>query len=293
MEKTFLFRQNNGTSSPLTCIDVDSKGKFIVCGNTASSVFIVDAKNGRLKQTIEGHDAKITDVTFVQNRFHVLSCSWDATTRLWDSKEKGEPRVLKHGSEVKSLTASLALGKGAAGARDGELKIFSLRTMKNLRNIPAHKSDISGLAILDDDSKLVTSSWDGECKLWNLTSFELEQELVTKKERIRALAATPDGSKIALGMHSGKILLIDLENPSEIKQLVAHSDIVDSLSIDSTGERLVSGSWDRTIRLWSLNRNKEISSGKLLAGITAVEWNPKDEVVYSADFSGAITSWRI
>jgi len=31
----------------------------------------------------------------------------------------------------------------------------------------------------------------------------------------------------------------------------------------------------------------------LLSGITAVEWNPKDEVVYSTDFSGAITSWTI
>lgn len=293
MEKTFLFRQNGGISSPLTCIAVDPKGKFIVCGNTASSIFVVDTKNGKLKQTIEGHEGKISGVSFVQNRFHVLSCSWDATTRLWDSKEKGDPRVLNHGSEVKTLTSSLALGKGVAGARDGELKIFSLSTMKNLRNIQAHKSDISGLALLDDEAKLVTSSWDGECKLWNLASYELEKKLVKKKSRIRALAATPDGSKIALGMHSGKILLVDLETPSEIKQLVGHTDIVESLSIDSTGERLVSASWDRTIRLWSLNSNKEISSGNLLAGITAVEWDPKDEVVYSTDFSGAITSWSI
>ncbi|MCK5264638.1 MAG: hypothetical protein KAR03_03440, partial [Candidatus Thorarchaeota archaeon] len=100
-------------------------------------------------------------------------------------------------------------------------------------------------------------------------------------------------SKLVLGMHSGKISLIDIETRSEIKQLVGHKDIVESLSIDTTGERLVSGSWDRTIRLWSLNSNKEISSGKLLAGITAVEWDPKDEVVYSTDFSGAITSWSI
>jgi len=264
-----------------------------VCGNTASDIFIVDAKKGKLKQTLTGHDGKISGVSFVQNRFHVLSCSWDATTRLWDSKEKGDPLVLKHGSEVKTLAVSQELGKGVAGARDGELKIFSLSTMKNLRNIQAHKSDISGLAILDDATKLVTSSWDGECKLWNLTSYELEKVLVKNKERIRALTATPDGSKIALGMHSGKILLIDLENPSEIMQLVGHTDIVESLSIDTTGERLISGSWDRTIRLWSLNRNKEITSGNLLAGITAVEWDPKDEVVYSTDFSGAITSWSI
>lgn len=293
MEKTFLFRQNNGTSSPLTCLSISSKGKFIACGNTESTIFIVDTKTGKLKQTIEGHDGKITGVSFVRDRFHILSCSWDSTTRLWDIKEKGEPLTLKHGSEVKTLTVSQELRKGVAGARDGEIKIFSLSTMKNLRNIQAHQSDISGLAILEDTAKLITSSWDGECKIWNMNSYELETQLGNHKERIRTLASTPDGSKVVLGMHSGKILVIDLEVPSQIKQIIGHKDVVEALSIDSTGERLASGSWDRTFRLWSLNSYKEISSGNLLTGITAVKWAPKDELVYSADFSGAITSWNI
>jgi len=208
-------------------------------------------------------------------------------------KEKGDPITLKHGSEVKSLAISQEIGKGAAGARDGEIKIFSLSTMKNLRNIQAHNSDISDMAIINETAQLVTSSWDGECKIWNLSSYEMELRLVSQKERIRAIAATPDGSKVVLGLHSGKILLIDVENPTEAKKLAGHTDVVSSLSIDSTGERLVSSSWDRSIRLWSLNSNKEISSGTLLTGITAVQWDPKDEVIYSVDFSGAITSWNI
>ena len=208
-------------------------------------------------------------------------------------KEKGEPSTLKHGSEVKSLATSQEIGKGAAGARDGEIKIFSLSTMKNLRNIQAHKSDISDMTIIGDTAQLVTSSWDGACKIWNLSSYEMETQLVSQKERIRALAATPDGSKVALGLHSGKILLIDIETPSEVKTLRGHTDIVSSLSIDSTGERLVSSSWDRSIRVWSLNSNKEIASDTLLAGITAVQWDPKDEIIYSVDFSGAITSWAL
>jgi len=264
-----------------------------VCGNTESTIFIVDTRTGKLKQTIDGHDGKITGVSFVRDRFQVLSCSWDATTRFWDSKEKSKPLILKHGSEVKTLAVSQELGKGVAGARDGEIKIFSLSTMKNLRNIQAHKSDISGLAILEDEAKLVTSSWDGECKIWNMSSYELETQLVNQKERIRSVASTQDGSKVVLGMQSGKILVIDSEDTSQIKQINGHTDVVESLSIDSDGERLASGSWDRTFRLWSLNSYKEISSGNLLTGITAVEWGPKDEVVYSADFSGAITSWGI
>jgi WD40 repeat protein len=293
LEKTLLFRINNGFASPLNCLSISPKGKLVACGSSNSTISIIDARTGKLKQTITGHDGKITGVSFVKDNSHLLSCSWDSTTRFWDLKEKGDPPTLRHGSEVKSLTISKEIGKGAAGSRDGEIKIFSLNKMKNLRNIPAHNSDISAMAIIDDTAQLVTSSWDGECKIWNLTSYELESQLIAQPERIRALAASPDGSKVVLGLHSGKILLIDLETPTDVKILTGHTDIISSLSIDSTGERLVSSSWDRTIRVWSLLRNKEISSGVMLAGITAVQWDPKDEVIYSADSSGAITSWAI
>ncbi len=293
MEKTFLFRQNGSLSSPLNCISVGPKGKFVACGSSDSSIFIVDVQTGKLKHTIEGHQGEVTGISMIKDRFHILSCGWDSTTRLWNLKDKGEPLVLKHGSEVKSLAASSEIGKGASGTRDGEIKIFSLSSMKNLRNIQAHKSDISGLSIIQEGAKLVTASWDGECKVWNLGSYEMELQLTNQQERIRSMTTTPSGTKIVLGMHSGAILVIDLETPSDIKEIAAHKDVVASLSIDSTGERLVSGSWDRSIRLWSLNSYKETSSGTLLAGITAVQWDPKDEVIYSTDFSGTIISWGI
>ena len=121
----------------------------------------------------------------------------------------------------------------------------------------------------------------------------MELQLTNQQERIRSLVTTPDGSKVVLGMHSGSILIINLETPSNIKKIAGHKDVVASLSIDSSGERLVSGSWDRSIRLWSLNSNKEVSSGTLLAGITAVQWDPKDELIYSTDFSGSVTSWGV
>lgn len=265
----------------------------MACGSSDSSIFIVDTQTGKLKHTIEGHLGEVTDVSMIKDRFHILSCSWDSTTRFWKLKEGGEPLTLKHGSEVKSLVVSQEIGKGASGARDGEIKIFSLSSMKNLRNIQAHKSDISGLAIIPESTRLVTTSWDGECKIWNLGSYELELQLTNQQERIRSMTTTPDGAKVVLGMHSGTILVLDLETPSNFKKISAHKDVVASLSIDSAGERLVSASWDRSIRLWSLHNYKETSSGTLLAGITDVQWDPKNEVIYSVDFSGAITSWRI
>lgn len=293
MEHTLLFQQDNGLLSPITCLSVGPKGRHIAYGSSDSTITVIDIRSGKKKQNIVGHEKKITGVSFKDNRYHLLSCSWDQTTRLWDTKESNEPVILKHSSEVKALATALDQSKGAAGARDGEVKVFSSNTLKNLRNLQAHQSEITGLSFIDNGTKLVTTSWSGECRIWDLSTFELAYELSRLNDRIRSVAATPNGIRLVLGLHSGMVLFIDLDNPTKIGKLEGHTDVVEALSIDSTGERLVTGSWDRTLRLWSLNSMKEISSGNLLTGITAVEWSPTNEVVYSGDFSGALVSWSI
>lgn len=293
MEQTLLFQQSNGLLSPITCISIGPKGRHIAYGASDSTITVVDTRTGKKKQSVVGHEGKVTGVSFKDNRYHLLSCSWDQTTRLWDTKESDEPIILKHNSEVKTLATALDQSKGASGARDGEVKVFSLNTLKNLRNLQAHQSEVTGVSFIDDGTKLVTTSWSGECKIWDLSSYELAQEIPKLNDRIRSIATTPDGVKLVLGLHSGTILSIDLDNPSEVGKLEGHKDVVEALSIDSTGDRLASGSWDRSLRIWSLNSMKVISSGSLLTGLTAVEWSPTNEIVYSGDFSGALISWSI
>ncbi|MBN2229336.1 MAG: hypothetical protein JW779_07045 [Candidatus Thorarchaeota archaeon] len=293
MEKSLLFRETNGLSSPLSCLSVDKKGRFLVCGDADANIYVVDIRTGKRKQKIDGHEGPITAAFFAGDKNHIISASWDKTTRLWDSKGSKEPTILKHGAEVKSLSLGLDQGKGAAGDRDGEVKVFSLSSLKSMRNLQAHSTDVIGISFINDGSNLLTMSLDGECKIWDLSSYEVIAELPRIKDRIRSVATTVDSTRLILGLHCGKILSINLEEPTHIDELLGHSDVIAGLSTDSTGERLASGSWDRTLRIWSLNSLKVISSGTLLSGITAVEWDPKDELVYSADFSGSITSWGI
>ncbi|MCK5152173.1 MAG: hypothetical protein KAQ65_10040, partial [Candidatus Thorarchaeota archaeon] len=62
--------------------------------------------------------------------------------------------------------------------------------------------------------------------------------------------------------------------------------------INSTGTFLASGSWDRTLRIWSIEDGKQIHTHKLGTGISALTWNPKNNALYSTDFSGSLLSWE-
>jgi len=256
-----------------------------------SQIILIDSKSGKEKRRITEHDSAVTDVSFAGSSNSVLSCSWDQTTRLWNLKNIEESMVLKHLSEVKSLTISQKHGKGASGSRDGMVKIFSLRSLKSLRNLQAHLLDISGIAIIDEDQKIVTASYDGTCRLWNLSSYDAEKTLIKQKDRIRSLAISPDESSVFLGFQNGTLTRINIADAKEQSTLSGHTDIVSSLSIDPSGQYLVSASWDRTIRIWSLEDNTEVKTGQLMTGISSTAWSPDGTTIYSADLSGSIVSW--
>ena len=256
-----------------------------------SQILIVDSKSGKTKRGISGHTGAVTDVSFVGSSNSVLSCSWDQTTRLWNRKNIEESLVLKHPSEVKALTTSIKLGKGASGSRDGMVKIFSLRSLKTIRNLQAHSSDISGISIIDEEQKIVTASYDGTCRLWDLSSYNAEKTLVKQKNRIRSMTTALDGSSVILGFQRGTIIHVNITDTKEKFEMSGHTDLVSSLSVDPTGQYLASASWDRTIRIWSLEDNTEIEKGQLMTGISSIAWSLDGKIIYSADLSGSIVSW--
>jgi WD40 repeat protein len=119
--------------------------------------------------------------------------------------------VLVHRSEAKALAADTTVGRAVAGARDGELKVFSISTMKCLRNLQAHSSDISGLLMMDQGSQILTTSWDGGCRLWNLETYDLIRQIADCKGEIRCMAVSPDHEHVFLGLHDGSIKGISIQ----------------------------------------------------------------------------------
>jgi len=269
------------------------KGRLLASGTSDGSIILIDSKTGKSKRSLKGHDGEVAAVAFTGKPTSLVTCSRDKTTRLWNTKTREDPILLNHASEVRALTTSISSGKGASGARDGEVKLFSLKTLKCTKNIQAHLSDISGIILLDEEKQMVTSSYDGECKLWDLKKYEIVNTLISEGPRLRSMTSTPDGSFVFLGQNGGTILRITLEDVKDKLEMPGHSDIVSTMAVDSSGLFLASGSWDRTVRIWSIEDGQEVASGTLLTGITSLTWSNSEDVVYTADPSGSIVSWAV
>jgi WD40 repeat protein len=290
VKKVVLYRPTGAQPPAVTSVSVDPSGVRLVCGTLDGRIILLDAKTGKIQRVLKGHESMVSAVLFIDGGKRVLSASWDKTTRAWTRAGVQGPHVLKQNDQVKALTVWEPSQRGAVGARDGEVRIFSTKSLRNLKSLRAHVADVSGLSFVREGSQLVTSSYDGECKLWDVRSAAMLSVVGKYEERVRSMATMSDGSHIFLGMHGGNIQSISLENPKETHRFVGHSDVVTSLSIDPSGKHLLSGSMDRTVRVWSTETRSEELNLRAEGGVSSVAWATSGEA-FSSDFSGAVISW--
>ncbi|RDE13258.1 MAG: hypothetical protein C4K47_06450 [Candidatus Thorarchaeota archaeon] len=290
MKKTILYRPSGAQPPAVTSVSADPSGLRLVCGTLDGRIILLDAKTGRLQRVLKGHESTISAVFFISEGKRILSASWDKTARVWSRAGVQGTHLLRQNDQVKAMAVWEAAQKGAVGARDGEVRIFSTKSLRSLKSLRAHMADVSGLSFVREGTQLVTASYDGECRLWDLREFTMLSVLGRYDERIRSMAAVPDGSCVFLGMHGGDIQSVNLDNPKKAHRLAGHSDVVTSLCIDSSGKHLLSGSMDRTVRLWSIETNSEKTALRAEGGVSSVAWASSGEA-FSSDFSGAVISW--
>jgi WD40 repeat protein len=271
---------------------IHPKGR-LACGTMDGEIIIISGKSSRSKKILKGHSGLVSDLRILGEGRRLLSTGWDCSTRLWYlGKEPRDPKILNHNTEVKSIAVDHDGTKGASGSRDGEVKVFSLKSMKCVRNIQAHDSDVSGIFFSTDGTRIVTTSWAGETKLWALGNYDEVRSISCSKVRVRSVHPLPDDSFL-LGLHDGSITRISLADGSKMTEFNNHRDIVSSMMLDPTGTRVISGSWDRTVRIWSLDTGEEELQVRIPTGISAVAWHPKGKKFYTADFSGTLLLWTL
>ncbi|NWF94826.1 MAG: hypothetical protein HXY34_01655 [Candidatus Thorarchaeota archaeon] len=273
-----------------TGLSLDQKGLRLACGTKEGQILLIEVMTGRIEEDVTGHEDVVSSLCFLGSDNSFLSTSWDATTRLWERRKATKCSAsLSHHSEVKALAVSKTAGRGVSGSRDGELKVFSLSSLKCLRNISAHDLDVSAIGMDCEGARLVTASWDGQCKVWETSGYTLVRIAAETGERIRSMSLSPDTKTALLGLHGGTILKVFLESRERPAETMAHHDAVSSLAVDPTGKYLLSGGLDRAVKIWSLDGMVELTSARTTGAVSSVTWSPAGDSGYVADTSGSIS----
>ncbi len=166
-KETLVIRHN----SPINAVVFTHGGKNIAAGDHAGKIRFWDAKSGRLRGTLEGHEMGITQLSVSADGRRLLSASIDKTLRLWDLEKMAEVGSFEDDDGQIYAAAFSPDGKTTLSAgRYGTLTHRNLADGKTIRTIRAHEAIIWAVRFSPDGRFALTASSDDLVRVWHLES---------------------------------------------------------------------------------------------------------------------------
>jgi RNA polymerase sigma factor (sigma-70 family) len=173
-------------------------------------------------------------------------------------------------------------GGACYGDGDPTVRLWDVKTGKELRRLEGHTLGVYGLAFLDGGKKAVSGSHDTTIRIWDLESGKELKRLEGHESTVYSLAVSPDGKFLLSAGEDTTVRLWDLAAGQEVRRFEGHTDKVRSVAFSPDGKQALTGGLfsDPTLRVWDVKTGKE--QGKFTIdteGIASVAFSPDGKSV--------------
>jgi WD40 repeat protein len=179
-----------------------------------------------------------------------------------------------------------------SGGRDGNLKLWSLESGREIRTLTGHLAAVNAVAFSPDSRWILSGSSDTTLRLWNpedgrtISIFQGHQSVVS------AAVFSPDGRTVLSGGLDQLVKVWEVLSGRELLSLKGHTDSVNSVAFSPDGRYLLSGGGDGALRLWEAVSGREIRTMTgPNAGVTRVAFSPDGQYILSGGWDGSLRIW--
>lgn len=158
-------------------------GLYLVVGRLNKTLELYEPDSRKLVRSFIGHSDMVSSVSFGNDKYKMLSASWDGSARLWDITTG---IMLQKFKTNEPLHAALIMpdGKRIITAGDDRIiRIWDIGSAKVLKTLEGHQTQITSLQITSDGKSLLSYSIDGIIKCWNLDKGSEFYEHIHLNER--------------------------------------------------------------------------------------------------------------
>jgi WD40 repeat protein/KaiC/GvpD/RAD55 family RecA-like ATPase len=179
------------------------------------------SKDGRLRQTISGHQGAVQAIAYSPNGQYLVSGGEDQVVKLW--KPDGMLVRTLEGSQgtVKTVAFSSDGKQIAAAGSDRHLYVWA-ENGRLSATMRGHQAEIRSVAFSPNGQQLVTASADQTLKIWDSNG----QELATLKGHVNGVNGavfSPDWERVASAGEDGTARLWKLELVMQPERLRSHA----------------------------------------------------------------------
>ena len=187
----------------------------------------------------------------------------------------------------------------ATGGDENDFHLWDLASGREIWTLRGHTGWLLHGAFSPDGRKFASASWDCTVRLWNTDTGQLLGEPLGHPYWAIHVAFSPDGKLLATACADGKVRLWDAATRAPTGQSAEYGDVVSCAEFSPDGRRVAycggSAFWgnslDTSVRIWDVatGQNRRLDGHTEM--VYAVAWNPKGDLLASADFAGQVILW--
>jgi M6 family metalloprotease-like protein len=210
-------------------------------------------------------------VAFAAALFVPTLWQWSAAS-AWAQEEVSskavEVRRFQTGDQGPIRVAVSPSGQLAlSGGTDGTVRVWDLKTGKELKNLKGHTGQTLAVAFHPDGRHALSGGDDGQLLLWDLTSSKKVRGFTGHTAGVNGAAFSPDGKRLASASQDRTVRVWEIASGKEATKFEGHEGAVMAVAFSPSGKLLASAADDKTVRLWDLESNKELNN---VSGHTAM-----------------------
>lgn len=187
-----------------------------------NSIKLWDIDTGNVRRMLTGHSDKVANIEFNNDGSHLASAGADKSIKVWDVKTGTTLHTFTGHSQVASRLVFSPNGSRLAStaggfdqekrefAANGEIKLWDLRSGKELRTLTRNSNYLAEMSFSADGTQLVGREFEERVIAWNVESGEaIEPPPVFPESRLPRNRFT-DGKRLVFANYSGNsIRLVD------------------------------------------------------------------------------------
>jgi serine/threonine-protein kinase len=141
---------------------------------------------------------------------------------------------------------------------DNTVRLWDMRTGKEIRRFVGHKGLVHGLAFTADSKRVVTSGSDGTVRLWEVATAKEIRQLPGHKGAVRCLALSSDDKLLLTGGGDKTLRLWEVDTGKEVRRMEAPAAAVLAVAFAPDGRHALSGGGEAIVSYWDVQTGKVV-----------------------------------
>lgn len=160
--------------------------------------------------------------------------------------------------------------------------------------IHAHEGGCTSIMFEHSSNRLVSGGHDKKVKIWDTNTGSLTHTLHGCLGSILDLSVTHDNKSIIAASSSNNLCVWDINSGRVRHTLTGHMDKVCAVDISKASScYVVSSAYDRTIKVWDLNKGYCINTIIFHSNCNALSFSIDGQTLFSGHVDGNLRMWNI